>query len=155
LISGKHFFILQSTKTELIINREITLRLPEEVFAEAATLAQVSGLAMDEFMAKLFQVIVKPAQTIPQNRTLVRRVFAFLSDDEILALANLKVETDKRTLFNQLLAMQKEQELSAGDSADLEALGQHYDKINLVKSYAMVEAVQRGLMAAPEQAIAN
>ena len=137
------------------MNREVTLQLPQEVFDEAATLAQVSGLAMDEFMAKLFQVIVKPAQTIPQNRTLVRRVFAFLSDDEILALANLKMEEGKLALFNQLLAMQKEQELSAGDAADLEALGQHYDKLNLVKSYAMVEAVRRKLMTAQEPAMVN
>lgn len=133
------------------MNREVTLQLPEEIFDEAATLAQVSGLAMDEFMAKLFQVIVKPAQTIPQNRTIVRRVFAFLSDEEILALANLRVEVDKLALFNQLLAAQKEQELSAGDAADLEALGQQYDKINLVKSYAMIEAVRRKLMIAPDQ----
>jgi hypothetical protein len=151
LFSGQHFFILQLTKTEFIMNREVTLQLPEEIFDEAATLAQVSGLAMDEFMAKLFQVIVKPAQTIPQNRTIVRRVFAFLSDEEILALANLRVEVDKLALFNQLLAAQKEQELSAGDAADLEALGQQYDKINLVKSYAMIEAVRRKLMIAPDQ----
>ena len=131
------------------MNREVTLRLPEDVCDEAATLAQVSGLAMDEFMAKLLQVIVKPAQTIPQNRTLVRRVFLFLSDDEILALANLRMEQEKLALFNQLLTAQKEQELSVGDAADLEALGQHYDKVNLVKSYAMVEAVRRKLMIAP------
>jgi len=132
------------------MSREVTFQLPEEVFDEAVTLAQVSGLDMDEFMAKLFQVIVKPAQTIPQNRNLVRRVFAFLADDEILALANLKMKEGKLALFNQLLAAQKEQELSAGDVADLEAIGKHYDKINLVKSYAMIEGVHRKLMTAPE-----
>ena len=129
------------------MNREVTIQLPEEVFGEAATLAQISGFAIDELMTKFLQVIVKPARSIHENRLLIRRIFSLLSDEEILALANLQVEEDKLALFNQLLAAQKEQELSAGDAADLETSGQHYNKINLVKSYAMVEAVRRKLIS--------
>jgi len=132
------------------MNREVTLQLPEDVFDGAQSLAQVSGFAIDEFIAKLFKVLVKPDHTTHQNRALIQRLFAFLPDDEILALANLKLDSEKLDLFNQLLAAQKEKELSTGDANDLEQLGLQYDRINLVKSYAMVEAVRRNLMTMPE-----
>ncbi|MCI0691704.1 hypothetical protein L0337_06800 [candidate division KSB1 bacterium] len=132
------------------MNREIIVQLPEDVFNGAINLAQVSGFAIDELMAKLVRVVVKPAHTAHQNRALVQRLFALFPDDEILALANLKMDSAKLVLFNQLLAAQQEKELSAGDAANLEALGLHYDKINLVKSYAMLEAVRRNLRLASE-----
>jgi hypothetical protein len=129
------------------MNREVTLRLPEEVFDEAVSVAGLSGFAIDEFISKLLQVIVKPSQTIHQTRAFIQRLFALFSDDEILALVNLKMDAERLDLFNQLLTAQKEKELSAGDATDLEILGSLYDRINLVKSYAMVEAVRRKLTA--------
>lgn len=134
------------------MNREITLQLPEEIFDEAENLARASGFSIEELMAKLFKSIMTPGQSVQQNRSLIQRLFALLPDDEILALANWKMDSEKLDLFNQLLAVQKEQKLSAEDEADLEALGLLYDKINLVKSYALVEAVRRKLMKAPEPA---
>jgi hypothetical protein len=132
------------------MNREIIVQLPEDVFNGAANLAQVSGFAIDELMAKLVQALVKPTHTAHQNRTLVQRLFALFPDEEIIALANLKMDSAKLALFNQLLAAQQEQELSADDAAKLEALGLHYDRINLVKSYAMLEAAQRNLTIVSE-----
>ena len=132
------------------MNREITVQLPEDVFNGAINLAQISGFAIDELMEKLVRVLVKPAHTTHQNRALVQRLFALLPDEEIVALANLKMEPENLALFNQLLAAQKEQELSSSDANNLEALGLHYDKINLVKSYAMIEAARRNLMTKSE-----
>jgi len=132
------------------MNREVTIQLSEDVFDGASNLAQVSGFAIDELLAKLFEVILKPTQTAYQNRAFIQRLFALLPDDEILNLANLKMDSEKLELYNQLLAAQQEQELSAGDANDLEALGLYYDRINLVKSYAMVEAVRRKLSLLPE-----
>lgn len=132
------------------MNREIIVQLPEDVFTGAIDLAQVSGFAIDELMAKLFQVLVKPTHTAHQNRALVQRLFALFPDDEISALANLKMASGKLALFNQLLAAQQEQELSADEADRLEGLGLHYDKINLVKSYAMLEAVRRNLTLVSE-----
>lgn len=134
------------------MNREIIVQLPEDVFNGAIKLAQVSGFAIDELMAKLVRVVVKPAHTAHQNRALVQRLFALFPDDEILSLANLKMDSAKLVLFNQLLAAQQEKELPAGDAANLEALGLHYDKINLIKSYAMLEAVRRNLTLGLEPA---
>jgi len=71
-------------------------------------------------------------------------------DDEILTLATLEIEPEKLGLFNQLLTAQKEKGLSAEDAADLEALGSYYDRVNLVKSYTMVEAVRRNLISLRE-----
>jgi hypothetical protein len=81
---------------------------------------------------------------------LVQRLFALFPDDEILALADLKMDSAKLAIFNQLLAAQQERELSADDIAKLETLGLHYDRINLVKSYAMLEAVRRNLTLVSE-----
>jgi hypothetical protein len=127
----------------MLMSREVTIQLPEDIFNKAISLAQVSGFAIDELIAKLFEAIVKPARTAHQNRTLIQRLFALLPDDEIIALANIEMDPEKLDLFNQLLAAQKEQELSGDDAGDLESLGSLYDRINLVKSYAMVEAVRR------------
>ena len=132
------------------MNREILVQLPEDVFKGAVNLAQVSGFAIDELMAKLVETLVKPTHTAHQNRVLVQRLFALFPDDEILALANVKMDSAKLVLFNKLLATQQEHELSSDDAAKLEALGLHYDKINLVKSYAMLEAVRRNLTLASE-----
>lgn len=134
------------------MNREITLQLPEEMVDEAESLAQVSGFTVDELIAKLLTSIMKPGQSVPQHRTLIQRLFALLPDDELLAFANWKMEPEKLDIFNQLLAAQKEQELSAEDAATLERLGLLYDRINLIKSYALVEAVRRKLLKAPEPA---
>jgi len=60
------------------------------------------------------------------------------------------MDLEKLDLFNQLLALQKATSLSTGDEKDLEELGSQYDRINLVKSYAMIEAVKRNLMTLPE-----
>ena len=132
------------------MNREITVQLPEDVFNGAIDLAQISGFAIDELMVKLFQVLVKPAHSAHQNRALVQRLFALFPDDEIIALANLKMDAAKLALFNQLLAAQQEQGLAIDEASTLETLGLHYDKINLVKSYAMLEAVRRNLKLVSE-----
>jgi len=131
------------------MKRELTLQLSEDLFHEADSLASLSGFATDEFIAKLLQIILRPAQTIKENRKIVQRLFSYLSNDEIVALANLKMEPGKLDLFKQLLAAQEEQELTQGDAADLDAIGSEYDRINLLKSYAMIEARQRNLVAAP------
>lgn len=132
------------------MHRELTLQLPAEVFDEAVNLAGISGFEVNEFMSKLLQGILKPGQDTYQSRAFVQRLFAFLADEEILKLANVKMDEERFELFQLLLATQKEQNVSAGDAADLEKLGILYDRINLVKSYAMVEAVRRKLMALPE-----
>lgn len=132
------------------MHRELTLQLPAEVFDEAVSLAGISGFEVNEFMSKLLQGILKPGQDTHQSRAFVQRLFAFLADEEILKLANVKMDEERFELFQLLLATQKEQNVSAGDAADLEKLGLLYDRINLVKSYAMVEAVRRKLMAPPE-----
>lgn len=132
------------------MHRELTLQLPAEVFDEAVNLAGISGFEVNEFMSKLLQGILKPGQDTYQSRAFVQRLFAFLADEEILKLANVKMDEERFELFQLLLATQKEQNVSAGDAADLEKLGILYDRINLVKSYAMVEAVRRKLMAPPE-----
>lgn len=132
------------------MHRELTLQLPAEVFDEAVNLAGISGFEVNEFMSKLVQGILKPGQDTYQSRAFVQRLFAFLADEEILKLANVKMDEERFELFQLLLATQKEQNVSAGDAADLEKLGLLYDRINLVKSYAMVEAVRRKLMAPPE-----
>lgn len=132
------------------MHRELTLQLPAEVFDEAVNLAGISGFEVNEFMSKLLQGILKPGQDTYQSRAFVQRLFAFLADEEILKLANVKMDEERFELFQLLLATQKEQNVSAGDAADLEKLGLLYDRINLVKSYAMVEAVRRKLMAPPE-----
>lgn len=132
------------------MHREVTLQLPAEVFDEAVNLAGISGFEVNEFMSKLLQGILKPGQDTHQSRTFVQRLFALLADEEILKLANVKMDEERFELFQLLLATQKEQNVSAGDAADLEKLGILYDRINLVKSYAMVEAVRRKLMPPPE-----
>lgn len=127
------------------MNREIIVKLPEDVFNGAINLAQVSGFGIDELMAKLVMALVQPKHTTHQNRQLVQRLFVLFPDEEILALANLKMDAAKLAFFNQLLAAQKEHELAVEDAAHLETLGLHYDRINLIKSYAMLEAVRRNL----------
>lgn len=131
------------------MTRELTLQLPEDLFYEADSMANLSGFAIDEFIAKLLRAILRPAQTVKENRAFVQRMFSYLSDDDITALANLKMESDKLDLFNQLLAAQREKEITQGDLVDLDALGSEYDRLNLLKSYAMIEASRRNLMAMP------
>ena len=55
------------------------------------------------------------------------------------------------SLFTKLIATQKEQELNVEEANALEAPGIDYDKINLAKSYALIEAIKRKLMAPPAE----
>ncbi len=139
--------VLEFWKTHM--TRELTLQLPEDLFHKADSMANLSGFAIDEFIEKLLRAILRPAQTVKENRAFVQRLFSYLSDDDIAALANLQMERDKLDLFEQLLAAQKEKEITQGDFADLDALGSEYDRSNLLKSYAMIEAARRNLMMMP------
>ncbi len=132
------------------MNRELTLQLPQDTFDQAAHLASLSGFALEELLSKLLQTVVQPAQNIPQARAIIQRLFAFYPDEDILALADFKMALDRFELFEQLLAAQKAAELSSGDASDLEILGAHYDRVNLIKSYALAEAVRRKLLKKPE-----
>jgi hypothetical protein len=131
------------------MKRTVTLELPEEVLDEAGVLAALSGFERDELLAKLLQTLVRPVHSSQDHRHMVQRLFCLLPDDEVLQLANLKMSNDRVDLYKQLLAAQKNSGLSQGDHTDLDTLGEHFDRLNLIKSYALIEAVQRKLMKNP------
>ena len=89
------------------MSQALTLQLPEDIISQAESLATLSGFSINEFLTKLLQGIMKPGQSIKENRTFVQKLFFFLSDDEILALAHLEMDSDKLELFNQLLLHKK------------------------------------------------
>lgn len=121
---------------------QIVLELPDSFVAQAGALCPGQDLAgvLADRLVKLWSL----GELLPEPLSEV--LLQQLTDDEVLELAELKMEGGQNRRLGELQAKGKGQALTKLESIELFALLQVYQLGQLRKSEGLAEAVQRGLI---------
>lgn len=120
---------------------EITLTLPEELVEQAKHLGQVTQRDVGEVLANTLEMMWS---TLDPSLGL-NPPTSMLSDAEVLALANSKMDPVQNERLGELQARGKAEGLTEAERSELLALLHIYQTGQLRKSEALAEAVRRGL----------
>ncbi len=123
------------------MNNQVILNLPDETYERVAQFAAYAKRNVSEIIAAAL------ASTLPSLDALNQlRAIAKLSDREVLALTELRMEPEADRRLSELLDRQQAGELSDLERAELAALMRSYEMGLLRQSQASAEAVRRGLI---------
>jgi hypothetical protein len=121
---------------------QVTLTLPDEVYRRAKRLAQLSSRNVADVLVDTIELSLSP---LGLQSEAIKPVSA-LSDEEVMALAQLQMELEQDESLSRLLDREQAGTLTQTQRSELLALMQVYEEGLLQKAQAMSEAVRRGLM---------
>jgi hypothetical protein len=118
----------------------LTVDLPDDLAHSVALLAASRGWNAPQMAAELIRASLhqRDAETEPEGT-------CGLSDEEVVAMADLQLKPDEAARLQQLLDLNGEGGLTAEGQRELDELMQTYDDALLRKSCGLAEAVRRGL----------
>ena len=118
---------------------EITISLPDKIFANVANLASKTQRRIDEI------IVEKIERDFSVDVADLEKQIAYCSDGEIISFSNLQMpeKQDKRLSF--LLQKQGEQDLTAVQQTELWKLMELSRLVTLKKAFAFREISRRGL----------
>jgi hypothetical protein len=122
---------------------EITLQLSEGLLAQAQQIGSASQTDVNGVLAHALESLCLAIADLPGNS--LYAPVAVLSDEEVLALADLKMDGVQNQRLGELQTQGKMRALSQAEQYELLALMQVYRFGQLRKSEALAEAVERGL----------
>lgn len=117
---------------------QITLQISDFVLGQAAQIGFTSKKQIEEVLAHWLEI------------SFAEEPVEKLSDEEVLALSNMKFSAQEQARFSYLLSGNRENELTSAEKEELNQFMRYYERGLLRKSQALVEAVRRGLREAPE-----
>jgi hypothetical protein len=120
---------------------EVTLILPEKLVEHAKRFGQATQRNVGEVLADTLKMLWSTIDSFPDLWSPV----SLLSDEQILALADLKMDSDQNERLGELQARGKAGELTEAEQTELLALLHVYQTGQLRKSEGLAEAVRRGL----------
>jgi predicted DNA-binding protein len=123
------------------MSTQVTLTLPDEVYRRAERLAQLSSREVADVLADTIELSLSP---VGLNSEAVEPVSG-LSDEQVMALAELQLASDQDQRLSSLLDKQQAGTLIEIEGSELSALMQVYQESLLRKAQALREAVQLGL----------
>lgn len=123
---------------------EISVKLPNNLYQDISHLAE----AKKKSVATIIQHAVRKA--VAEDAQALERPLADCSDDEILAVANLKMPGEQADRQSELLYKNQAGTITPLERNELEGLTMIYQLGNLRKSQGIAEAVLRGLIKAPD-----
>ena len=118
------------------MSNQITLTLPDELYRQAELLAQESQCSISEVLLEILEFLLSPTKKPISN----------LSDSEIIALTQLRMQSVQEQRLNQLLDRQQAGTITETEREELQALIHIYEDKLLQQSQALNEAVRRGLI---------
>lgn len=121
---------------------EITLNLPENVYRNFTKLAEKKHRRIEDVIADKLQGDLPsddPEETV-----------AGWPDEDVLALANLKLPVEQANRMAELLDRQQTGLITNVEKSELEMYIEIYNNANLRKAHGIVESVKRGLISAPD-----
>lgn len=121
---------------------EITLNLPEKTYKNISTAAEKSK-------RKVIDLIVDVVEEKYSKKLLERRL-TNLSDEEVLALANLQMPKKQSQRHSELLYKNQSGTLSIKEKQELDFFQQVYGVALERKTEGIYEAIQRNLIKSPE-----
>jgi hypothetical protein len=120
---------------------EITISLSDKIFANVANFASKTHRRIDEILVEKIERDFSPE---------IDRPLLNCTNDEVLALANMKMSEAENNRLSELFDKQREDIISPLERNELDALMRVYEVGNLRKAQGIVEAVQRGLIKTPD-----
>lgn len=124
------------------MSTQITITLPDDVFQRVQRFARLANRDLASVLADTIQLSIPP---VSAEAAALEPVSA-LSDEEVMALAELQMEPEQDARLSELLDKQQSGILTEEERLELQALMQIYQEGLLRKATALSEAVQRGLM---------
>lgn len=122
---------------------EITLTLPEGLVEHAKRFGSATKRDVKAVLADALEMIWPTLGSLPDNE--LHPPVSSLSDTEVLALADAKMDPIQNQRLGALQAKGKTSGLTTDERYELMALMQIYQNGQLRKSEALAEAVRRGL----------
>ena len=123
------------------MSTHITLDLPDDTYRRATQYAAYAKLDLSEIIAAALASTLPSMDVIRQLRGIAK-----LSDRELVALTELRMEPEADRRLSDLLDQQQAGEVSDLERAELAALMRTYEVGLLRQSQALAEAVHRGLL---------
>ena len=123
---------------------EISVKLPNNLYQDVSAIAQAKKKSVAQIIRSAVRtVVVEEAETL-------ERPLADCSDEEVLALANMKMPKDQADRQSELLYKNQANTLTPLERNELEAFLSVYQMGNLRKSQGIAEAVLRRLINTPD-----
>ncbi len=122
---------------------EVTLQLPEQLVEHAKRFGEATHREVGQVLADTLELMWATTEAVPEHASPV----STLSDEDVLALANAKMDRVHNARLGELQARGKAHGLTDAERAELLALLQMYQVGQLRKSEGLAEAVRRGLRA--------
>ncbi len=119
---------------------EVTLMLPEALVEQAKRFGQATQRDVGQVLADALEMMWSTIDTLSDLGPPV----SMLSDDEVLTLANSKMDPAQNERLGELQARGKTGQLTEAERAELLALLHIYQIGQLRKSEGLAEAVRRG-----------
>jgi hypothetical protein len=119
----------------------VTLNLPEDLYQRAANFANLLGKDVMEVLVDTLTLSLAPIGT----QSGVMPAVGTLSDQEVLALSESRLQPRDDERLSELLGKQQEGRLTQDEQSELLGLMQIYQEGLLRKAQALKESVQRGL----------
>lgn len=117
------------------MNQQITIEVSEQVWRRASVLAEQKQRKPEEVLEEWLE------ETVAETR------IEDLSDQEVLALTEMRFDDERQNDFSRLLEKNRENNMDLSEKRDLDALMRAYENGLLRKSKALRVAVERGLIA--------
>ncbi|MGH7597249.1 MAG: hypothetical protein ACREOI_12910 [bacterium] len=121
----------------------ITLTLPENIIEHAKRFGWATHRNVEAVLAEALELMWPTLGSLPEAN--LHPPMSSLSDEEVLALADNKMDPIQNHRLGALQAKGKASGLTVDERYELMALMQIYQLGQLRKSEALAEAVQRGL----------
>lgn len=120
---------------------EITLNLPENVYRNFTKLAEKKHRRIEDVIADKLQ---DKSPSDPEETV------SGWPDEDVLALANLKLPVEQSDRMSELLDRQQSGRITNVEKSELEMYNEIYNQANLRKAHGIVESVKRGLISSPD-----
>ena len=124
------------------MSNQITITLPDDVYQKAEHFARLANRDLASILVDTIQFSIPP---ISLEATTLEPVSA-LSDQQVLALTELQMESEEDIRLSELLDKQQAGIVTESEHSELQALMQIYQEGLLRKATALSEAVKRGLI---------
>ncbi|MCC3404613.1 MAG: hypothetical protein JGK17_03305 [Microcoleus sp. PH2017_10_PVI_O_A] len=115
---------------------QITLNLPDEVYHQAELLAQQCHRSVSEILVETIEIFLLPTA----------KSLSALSDSEVIAQTQLRLQPVQEQRLNELLYRQQSGTIILVEREELQGLIHLYETRLLRQAQALNEAVQRGLL---------
>ncbi|HSK71543.1 MAG TPA: hypothetical protein VK892_07605 [Pyrinomonadaceae bacterium] len=123
---------------------EISVKLPDSLYRDVSHLARSKKKSVAEYVKNAVR------KAVEEEAETLEKPLAGCSDEEVLALANMKMSEAENARMSELLDKQREEIITPLERNELDALFRVYQVGNLRKSQGIYEAVQRGLIKTPD-----